>query len=47
MIHVEHGAHVGKHFVQHVDVKTEGNKVRCDDTGSWILDIIHSVHYYC
>jgi hypothetical protein len=38
---MECGAHVGKYFIQNVDVNTEGNKIkiRCDDTGSWISDI--------
>lgn len=42
---MKHVAHVGKHFIEYVDVETEGSKVRCDDTGSWIFDI-HFMHYY-
>jgi len=39
MISVECWAHVGKHFMQYIDVKTEGNKSKV--WWHWILHILH------
>jgi len=41
VISVECGAHVGKHFMQYIDVKTEGNKSKV-----WWHCILHILHSF-